>query len=446
MNSLACYSAKIKEYKHIFKDTVAIYRYAVDFFIGVCMNEWDGISALSWAQLRQRYVEQLCHATKDNPSPKYPDFDRLFYKFPSYLRRSVVNEAVGKVSSYKSNHANWETADRETRGREPGRPKAGHVYPCMYRGNMYQRTGTYKAKIKVFIHNTWDWIEVGLRKSDIDYITRHCAGRKHCAPTLQKRGKEWFLDFVFEETVSLTDKPIYDQTVVAVDLGINSAATVSVMRPDGTVAGRYFCKLPAENDSLGHAVNRIKKAQQHGNRKMPRLWGRAKGINKDIAVKTAAFIMGIAVLYQADVIVFEHLGRKGKNRGSKKQRLHLWRSQYVQAIVTDRAHHLGMRVSRVCAWGTSRLAYDGSGRVKRGEEAGLPSYSMCRFQNGKAYNCDLSASYNIGARYFIREILKSLPEMERLALEAKAPQAAKRSTCTLSTLISLNAELMTGTA
>lgn len=156
--------------------------------------------------------------------------------------------------------------------------------------------------------------------------------------------------------------------------------------------------------------------------------------------------MGIAVLYQADVVVFEHLGRKGKKRGSKKQRLHLWRSQYVQAIVTDRAHHLGMRVSRVCAWGTSRLAYDGSGHVKRGEEAGLPSYSMCRFQNGKAYNCDLSASYNIGARYFIREILKSLPGMGRLALEAKVPQAAKRSTCTLSTLISLNAELMTGKA
>ncbi|MDD6281988.1 MAG: transposase, partial [Oribacterium sp.] len=56
--------------------------------------------------------------------------------------------------------------------------------------------------------------------------------------------------------------------------------------------------------------------------------------------------------------------------------------------------------------------------------------------------CDLSASYNIGARYFIREILKSLDESSRLAIEAKVPQSAKRSTCTFSTLISLNAELM----
>jgi len=57
------------------------------------------------------------------------------------------------------------------------------------------------------------------------------------------------------------------------------------------------------------------------------------------------------------------------------------------------------------------------------------------------YNCDLSATYNIGARYFIREILKSLLETARLQLEAKVPQVCKRSTCTLSTLISLDAAL-----
>ena len=41
---------------------------------------------------------------------------------------------------------------------------------------------------------------------------------------------------------------------------------------------------------------------------------------------------------------------------------------------------------------------------------------MCTFTNRKIYNCDLSASYNIDARYFIREILKSLPEKERLVV------------------------------
>ena len=226
-------------------------------------------------------------------------------------------------------------------------------------------------------------------------------------------------DFPFEEFLELCDVDVADRIICAVDLGINSAATISVMCSDGTILGRHFLKLPKEQDCLTHSINRIKKAQQHGNRKMPRLWAKVNGINHEISVKTAKFIMDIAVLYK---------------------------SQEVQRIVTDKAHRLGMHIARICAWNTSRLAYDGSGRVLRGKQAGSSSYSVCQFQNGKVYNCDLSASYNIGARYFIREILKSLPEKERLALEAEVPQAAKRSTCTWSTLIRLNAELVPSVA
>ena len=440
MKVFSTYSMKIKHYNHIFKETVSLYQAAVDFLIGVCLDEWDTLSVLD-SLSRCNCVEQLGHKTKDNPDVKYP-FDRKFYKFPSYLRRSVISEAIGKVSSYKSNLANWETEDPKFRGRKPSFPKAGYVYPSMYRTVMYEQSGDYEMKIKVFIRNTWDWLTVKVRKSDMDYINRRCASRKKCSPTLQKRGKEWFLDFPFEERVTLPDADIFNQTIISVDLGINAAVTVSVMCADGTILGRHFCRLPKEYDSLTHTVNRIKKAQQHGNHRMPRLWVKAKGINRDIAVKTANFIMNIAVLYNTDVIVFEHLDRTGRKRGSKKQRLHLWRSQYVQSMVTDKAHRIGMRISRICAWGTSRLAYDGSGRALRGKEAELPTYSLCRFQNGKVYNCDLSASYNIGSRYFIREILKSLPAKVRLELEAKVSQASKRSTCTWSTLINLNAELV----
>jgi hypothetical protein len=41
----------------------------------------------------------------------------------------------------------------------------------------------------------------------------------------------------------------------------------------------------------------------------------------------------------------------------------------------------------------------------------------------------------------VREILKSLPVTEGQRIRAKVPGCAKRSTCTLSTLISLDAEL-----
>ena len=446
MKIFSTYSVKIKHYNRIFKDTVRLYREAVDFFIAVCLTEWDKVSALDGSLLRQQFVERLCHMTAQRPVVKYGTFDRRFYKFPGYLRRGAINEAIGKVSSYKSSLDNWGSADQHSRGRKPSYPKAGYVYPCMYRTDMYRQESSYEARIKVYVRNTWDWISVSLRRSDMDYITRRCQSRKKCAPTLQKRGHEWFLDFPFEEKTTLRNTDIQDQTAIAVDLGINTAATVSVMRSDGTVLGRHFLKLPKEYDSLTHSTNRIKKAQQHGNRRTPQLWARAKGINDAIAVKTAAFIMDAAVLYNADVIVFEHLDTGGRKRGSRKQRLHHWRAQYVQSMVTDKAHRLGMHISRVCAWGTSRLAYDGSGTVVRGRDAGFRSYSMCKFQSGKVYNCDLSASYNIGSRYFVREILKSVPARVRLALEANVPQAARRSTCTLSVLINLNAELMTVTA
>ena len=441
MNIYTTYKVKIKHYNHIFKQTVAIYRNAVDYLIAVCYENWESISSIEGSLNRQRYVETLVHATKDNPNPKY-DFDEKFYKMPSYLRRGVISEALGKVSSYKSNLKNWESEEPSSRGEFPGYPKAGYIYPSLYRGNMYSETeDTYMAQIKVYVRNTWDWITVQLRKSDVDYINRRCKNRKQCAPTLQKRGKEWYLDFPFEENVKLCKTNIKDQTVVAVDLGINTAATISVMRSDGTILGRHFCKLPKETDHLAHSINRIKKMQQHGNYKTPRLWAKAKGINHDIATKTAGFIMDVAVLYNADTIVFEHLDRKGKLKGSKKQRLHMWRCKEVQAIVTNKAHRLGMHVSHICAWGTSKLAYDGSGFVARGREGGFNTYELCKFTNGKVYNCDLSASYNIGARYFIRELLKSVPEKARLRIEAKVPQCSKRSTCTLSTLVNLNTVL-----
>lgn len=441
MKVMSTYSVKIKHYNEIFVQTAVLYRAAVDFFIGVMLKEWSCFGTLSQQTQAVNLAERLTVATANRPSVKY-DFGKGFYKFPSYMRRAAIAEAYGSVCSYKSRLGSWEAADPSVRGRAPSIPKAGFTYPAMYRDNCFVRTGDHTARLKVYIRNTWDWLDVELDKGDADYILRHCGSRRECAPTLRRRGKEWFLDFPFEENLTLTDTPVKEQTVLAVDLGLNNAATVSVMKPDGTVSGRYFCKLPEEYDSLAHALNRIKKAQQHGNRKTPGLWARANGISDRIAVLTARFIMDIALRHNADVIVFEHLDIAGRKQGSKRQKLHLWRCRYVQSMVTDKAHRAGMRVSRVCAWGTSRLAHDGSGAVVRGSEAGLGSYSLCRFSNGKVYNCDLNASYNIGSRYFVREILKSLPARERLALEAKVPQAARRSTCTLSALISLNAVLV----
>ena len=442
MKLISTYSVKIKNYSHIFKESVALYRRAVDFYVHLILSEWNDFSGLSQIKV-VNMAESFSVTSKCRPSVKY-DFSKEFYKFPSYLRRGAIAEAYGKASSYMSNLTKWENSDKRTRGEKPSFSKAGYVYPAMYRGNMFVRTGDYSAQIKVFRNNTWDWINTELKKSDVNYIKNHCKSLKECVPTLQKRGKQWYLDFAFKQETDLADTPVKKQVILAVDLGINSSCACSVMRSDGTILGRKFLHLPKEYDSLSHKIGHIKRAQRHGSHRVINLWSYAKGVNDNIAVKTAAFIMEQASLFDVDCIVFEHLDLGKKKRGSKKQKLALWKARYVQQMVTHKAHAAGIHVSTINAWGTSYLAFDGSGRVLRGRESDkCKSYSVCEFKTGKVYNCDLNATYNIGSRYFVRELLKSLPARERQCIEAKVPGCAKRSTCTLATLISLNGELQT---
>lgn len=212
------------------------------------------------------------------------------------------------------------------------------------------------------------------------------------------------------------------------------------MNADGAVLKRKFINFLSDKDHLYHILNKIKRYQREG-KGTSKLWRYAKNINDNLAAKIANEIVYFSCENSVDVIVFERLNTKGKIKGSKKQKLHMWNKNTVQSIVEGKAHRCGVRISHVCAFNTSKLAFDGSGEVSRGEKAKLNTYSLCKFQNGKIYNCDLSASYNIGARYFIREKLKPLPEMARLELEAKVPSISKRTTCTLNTLLELNSIL-----
>ena len=92
------YSVKTKRLNHIFMDTVRLYRQAVSFFMDVCLQEWDTISSGKCQKERVNLVESFTVASKKNPSVSY-DFGADFYKFPCYLRRAAIAEALGKVSS-----------------------------------------------------------------------------------------------------------------------------------------------------------------------------------------------------------------------------------------------------------------------------------------------------------------------------------------------------------
>ena len=131
MQIMSTYSVRIKKCNHIFKDTVVLYRKSVDFFINVCLENWDDILQIEGGvKQKQSFVESLTIKTKTRTTVKY-DFSVFMYKFPCYLRRAAISEAIGKVSSYKSNLANWESADKRTRGNKPTIDSCGYVYPAI---------------------------------------------------------------------------------------------------------------------------------------------------------------------------------------------------------------------------------------------------------------------------------------------------------------------------
>ena len=433
MKVVSSYAIKIKNYNQIFNDTVKIYQQAVTFFIQVLDSEWENLVSLPGKQ-KNGVLEKLTHKTSLNPSPKY-DFDSLFYKLPSYLRRAAVQSAIGLYSSYQSALSNWEKSDRSTK--KPKLSLNRNIMPVFYKKNTYNRLNDYSAEIKIYHQKDWVWLPVTFRKSDVDYIKHHCKGIKEGSPVLEIKGKSASLRFSYEESVTLSEEPIETRIILSVDLGINNAAACTAMLSDGTVIGRKIISYPIEKDRLNHQINRIKKQQQHGDYKARKAWIFANHTNRHISVMTANIIIGCALEYHVDVIVFEYLKMEGKKQGSKRQRLHLWRKQTIQAMVTHKAHREGIRISRVNPKYTSALAFDGSGFVQRHKD----NYSLCTFQTGKEYHADLNAAYNIGAKYYIREIIKSLPERARLEIQAKVPELSRRSTCTLSSLINLNVVL-----
>ena len=389
MKITSSYGVELRKQNIPIRQTLDVYRSAVGYLTEIYAQVWEELERIPGTKKRFNEAEHLIHTTKKNQARF--DFDIRFPKMPSYLRRASIQNALGSVSSYKTRLGLWEKTDRLE-----GKPRfvyENHAMPVFYRDVMYREdeVGKDAAYLKLYDGHDWKWFHVRLSHTDMEYLRKNWSGKKASAPTLEKRHRKYFLRFSYTEDVILAKIPAKEQIICSVDLGINTDAVCTIMRSDGTVLGR----------------------------------------------KIAGAVTKYAKENHADIIVFEYLETKGKISGRKKQKLHLWRKRDIQKRCEHQAHRNGMRISRICAWNTSRLAYDGTGTVIR--DPG--NHSLCVFQTGKRYNCDLSASYNIGARYFIRELLKPLLVTERSLLEAKVPAVKRRTSCVYADLRKLSSEM-----
>lgn len=421
--------------RHIVANTLALYNSALNYVCDVVLKHYDEINELNNLEGRM-YLEHLIHNTKNNIA-KY-DFDSIYYKLPCYLLRDIESKAIGHIFSYKSNLDNYKkerynkiSNGKKFKKREPNLSKCNSL-PSFYKGNMYKMISDNKIALKIYEDNDWKYEEFKLKKNDLKYINK--INGKRYNPEIKIIGKKIYIKFTFEiEDLKLQDKELNKRIICGVDLGVNNDATISIMNYEGTILGRHFINTN-NKDLMNHLLNKKRKIQRNsGNYKYLRnlhINNKINSINENIVNHTVNQIIKICLSYGVDVIVFENLRHKFKRaKRSFRARLHRWRKIAIYNKAYEMAHRNGIRVSTVNPNGTSRYAYDGSGEVERDND----NYSICKFVSGKIYNCDLSASYNIAARYYIRETLKPLDVNSRSELETKASLALSGTKLTYNT-------------
>lgn len=427
--------------RHI-EETLRLFSCACDDVLAIASKHQNELSTLN-AQEKLTFLESKIHHTKDNPDPEDALFDLRYQNLPSYYRRSIINKVTGHLQSYESNHMNWNIAHAEAshlghshKAKEPVLGKMTKEYPAMYKNQMYMMDGPV-VLLKLRAGNRWDWFRFEVSNQDYkDLLEKKRLGIME-SPSLVKRGKKFYLVFAIKTKNALEEeKPLEYRRVMAVDLGINTPATCSLMDANGTVLGREFIKRPSEKAEIEHLLGKIKKQQRCGSTDCSHLWTKLSGVKLNYANQIARMIADLAVSWKADVIVFECL--KGFNRSMRKgEKVQHWAKRRIQDLVFGMTHRVGIRLAFINPKNSSKLAFDGSGEVSRDRD----NYSLCTFQSGKRYNCDLSASYNIGSRYLQRELLKTLSESEECQIKAKVPDLCKRTKCTLSSYKQLMKEI-----
>ena len=115
---ISSYCTKVVGEDKIFRETIRVYRDALSLLVRIADAEWgSGLGELyqKSALKAHRSLELLVHASRTS-LPKYPEFDEQFYKYPSYLRRATISEALGAVSSYRAAFARWEASGGNGKG------------------------------------------------------------------------------------------------------------------------------------------------------------------------------------------------------------------------------------------------------------------------------------------------------------------------------------------
>lgn len=438
-----------KEQKHQMLFTVEEYRRYLKPLTLIINAQWSNLADLT-SKEKVNVVEKMIHKTTDNPNPKHSYFQSVvskypsFRKFPSYLRRAAIASAIGIVSSFQSRYYEWQSGTRKHKTVKP--PKLTvmcKAYPALYKGQQVRYGLNYQAvDIKVWSGTDWIWINnVKIKRHG---LSRHLIdGNEIQSPLLVVSKNKCQLSMPVQiKRVDREDS----EFVCSVDMGINNAATASIVGKNGTVKARKFINPARDIDCRNQRRMMIKKKSSQTAKITKEmlsrgfckgLYRKSANINLEISRKVMRGIVEFAKIHSVKVIVFENLSgwkaKAGRKGSLQKQKFHLWCHCKIVELTNQRWSELGGKVIFVNPKYTSAYAFDGSGKVKRSKI----NYSLCSFTTGKNYNSDLNASYNIGARYWYSIIVQDKHFSRVYARSAGFANVGKSSNDTLRTPVTL---------
>ena len=411
--------------KELLGKTVKVYRHACQFLVGIIYTHWSKLGELTADQLTPA-VEKLMHQTAKRPSIKYPQFNKAFYKFPSYLRRAAIAFSAGQVSSFVTRYYDWQSGSRKRKDAKPPRLNANTgCYPSLYKGQCYKLHEFNKVEIKVFNGSDWVWTDVkitGLRE-------RHLVtSNKMMSPSLVINNRGFYLSVPF---ACKPEKRKPEANVTAVDLGINTTATIAVVTHSGTVIHREFVHpgrdIDRRDKRLKSVSTRASKTMGKGGKLhkgfCSKTYEKCRRINHQIGHIVSKRIVEVAKQFNSEAIVFENLKdwkpKGGKKRSNLRQKFHGWLKAKIRNFTEMKWSELGGKVVEIVAAYTSKLAYDGSGTVKRNSK----KYSLATFASGKCFNADLNGAYNIGARGVFKLVRRNSNEGRSSKRSGRPPRS-----------------------
>lgn len=386
--------------KKVLGDTLVYYRKYVRDLMVLINARWKTLQKASGNECI-KLVEDLIHPTSSRPTIKHPHFHKNYYKFPSYLRRVAIMDAFGQVSSFQTRYNDW--LDAGMKNMPPKLTCATNTYPSLYKGQCVKFSEDNRmAFIKVRINSDWVWQAFRLSGK-----SRFLGRGRAMSPLLTLKGKQWALSTPTKIDMPLKENADFSGQVLAVDMGINTAAVCAVVDKYGTVVHRSFFDR-TDKDRVYQIMQRIrskaKKATRHGN-KIPSGFcasehRRLRQLNQNMSHQISRKIVDLAHKFGCDGIIIEDLKRwkpKGHSK-TMKIKFHNWFKSSLSDNIQSKSVEIGVRTHPMYARGTSSYAYDGSGKLLRDKD----NYANARFISGKRYNADLNAAYNIATRGIIK--------------------------------------------